>query len=75
MATGMADVRQGIVFCIEIDQSPTRATQRLKCRLEAISVARNYKPLPFQKVADCIVSTVLLVGKFGVRPDLAITNI
>jgi hypothetical protein len=33
VTTGVTDVGKGIVFCVEVDQSPTRATQSFKSLL------------------------------------------
>lgn len=73
MATGMADVRQCIVFGVEVDQTAARATSRLEGCVEAKCVAGDGEALFFEKVADSIVCCVFLVCSFGVGPDLALS--
>lgn len=70
MPTCVSDSRQRVVLGIEIDQGTTRATHSLKCRVKTVCVAGDAEALLFQKIADDIVGSVLLIGELWMGPNL-----
>lgn len=69
----MPNVGQRIVLSVEVDQTAARATSGLEGGVEPECVSGYYEALFLEKVADCIVCSVLLVCGFGVGPDLALS--
>lgn len=66
----MPDIRQGIIFGIEIDQSPTRAHLNFKRGVEAVGVACHLESESLEQIAKRVVRDVFFVCKLGVFPDL-----
>jgi hypothetical protein len=66
----MADPRQRIVLCIEIDSSPTFPADDLESRLETVRVPRDFKAQVSQELANGVVGFVFFVSEFGVLEDL-----
>lgn len=62
----MANIGQSIVLGVEIDQSATGPTQNFKGSIKTVGMASDCEALLLEEIADCIVSTVLLVGKLGI---------
>ena len=69
----MSNIRESIVFSVEIDQWAARSADGFKGRVQAIRMSCHGKPLLFEKVADAIVGPVLLICKFGMCPDLLLS--
>lgn len=69
----MPNVGQRIVLSVEVDQTTARATSRLEGGFQPECVSGYCEALFLEKVADCIVCSVLLVCGFGVGPDLALS--
>lgn len=74
MPTRVANIRQSIVFRIEVYQPAPRSTQGFKRGIKTVGMTRYRETLPFEKFADRVVGTVLLVSKLGVRPDLTMPH-
>jgi hypothetical protein len=70
MAACVTDVRQSIIFCVEVHPATTRATARLKGGLESIGMTSDSETLSFKEIADCIMCFVLFEADFGVAPYL-----
>jgi hypothetical protein len=66
----MPDFGERIVFCVEVDQPSAAPASRFECGVDAVSMAGDSEPLLFNEVADGIVGSVLLIGRFGMGPDL-----
>ena len=66
----MANVRESIIFGIEIYDATAGATAGFKCSGYAVGVAYDREALSFKKVAYCVVGFVLLEGEFGIGPNL-----
>lgn len=70
MATCMADAWECIVLCVEIDSSVAIPTNRLKRRLQSVSMSLDLVAEFLQKVTDGIMGLVLLVRQLRVVVDL-----
>lgn len=66
----MSNIRQRIVFRIEIDQATFCATNAFEASIDAVGMSGYCEALAFKEVADVIVSLVFFVGKLGIGPDL-----
>lgn len=71
MATCMANSRQGIVPCVEVDCPVPISTDDLERRFQAVCVSYNRVIEFFQKVTDGIVGLVLFVREFRILVDLS----
>jgi hypothetical protein len=56
----VTDVGKGIVFCVEVDQSPTRATQSFKRSVQAICMTGNCKSLLLEEITDGIMGAMFV---------------
>lgn len=71
MATGMANARQGIIFCVEINQATTVSTSCFEGRIETIRMTSDREPMLLKEITNGVVGSMLLVGGFWIGPDLA----
>lgn len=61
VATGMADVRQRIIFSVKVDESAFGAANTFERCIDSISMPSNCESLAFEEITDCIVCLVLFI--------------
>jgi hypothetical protein len=68
--TGMADVRQRIVFSVEVNQLAFSATDTFERCIYSVGMPGNCESLAFKEVADGIMGLVLFICQFWIRPNV-----